>query len=81
MLNGWCLIKIGVVVGIDTWTLLATRNFRCGIELTSTLVSNHPSLVDHRWNLEPSPSFQLLKLLCTYRLNETAENWGTSEDK
>ena len=33
MLNGWCLIKIGVVVGIDTWTLLATRNFRCGIEL------------------------------------------------
>ena len=43
-----CQIKNrGVVTGIDTWTLLDTRNFRCGIEVSSTLVSNHPSLVNN----------------------------------
>ena len=43
-----CQIKnTGVVTGIDTWTLLDTRNFRRGIEVSSTLVSNHPSLVNN----------------------------------
>ena len=38
-----CQIKNrGVVTGIDTWTLLDTRNFRCSIE-----VSNLPSLVNN----------------------------------
>ena len=41
-----CQIKNrGVVTGIDTWTLLDTRIFRRGIEVSSTLVSNHPSLI------------------------------------
>ena len=30
----------GVVIGIDTWTLLDTKNFRHGIKVSSTLVSN-----------------------------------------
>ena len=34
----------GVVTGIDTWTLLDARNFRRGIEVSSTLVLNCPSL-------------------------------------
>ena len=43
-----CQIKnTGVVTGIDTWTLLNTRNFRSGIEVSSTLVSNGPSLVNN----------------------------------
>ena len=37
----------GVVTGIDTWTLLDTKNFRRGIEVSSTLVSNRPSLVNN----------------------------------
>ena len=43
-----CQIKNrGVVtgIGIDTWTLLDTKNFRQGINVSSTLVSNRPSLV------------------------------------
>ena len=40
-----CQIKNRVVVtGIDTWTLFDTRNFRRGIEVSSTLVSNRPLL-------------------------------------
>ena len=43
-----CQIKNrGVVTDIDTWTLLDTRNFRRGIEVSSTLVSNRPSLVNN----------------------------------
>ena len=37
----------GVVTGINTWTLLDTRNFRRGIEVSSILVSNHPSLLNN----------------------------------
>ena len=37
----------GVVTGIDTWTLLDTKNFRRGIEVSSTLVLNRPSLVNN----------------------------------
>ena len=32
------------MTGIDTWTLLNTRNFRRGIEVLSTLVSNRSSI-------------------------------------
>ena len=35
----------GVVTGINTWTLFNTRNFRYGIKVSSTLVSNRPSLI------------------------------------
>ena len=43
-----CQIKNrGVVTGIDTWTLLDTRNFRRGIKLLSTFVLNRPLLVNN----------------------------------
>ena len=43
-----CQIKNrGVVTDINTWTLLSTRNFRRGIEVSSTLVLNRASLVNN----------------------------------
>ena len=42
----------GVVISVDIWTLLNTRNFRHGIEVSSTLVSNRPhTIVIIKWNL------------------------------